>query len=380
MYINFWYAMAESQEVEAEKPHRVRVLSQNFVLFRDSEGKINCLHDVCTHRGGALSKGKVQGDSVECPYHGWQFNGEGSCTRIPSLGPNPKIPARTKIDAYPTHEEYGLIWAFLGDLPEEERPPLLLPRTNPPGFDYSTPEWRWITQSWPIKANYERSVENALDPAHNEFVHARHGFAGANPDYAVQDYPLSLHEWGNWFMHDFVSPPSTEEFLRNAEGGRVESGGLTAGSGHTGPNNVWTHIHITPTNWMHQYLYETPIEPGQTRAFNINQCNFLDEDDASDDDIREMNAMIAEDDVIVLEEISPITTPPNMTQEVMMPADKSIVKYRQFLRTWDKNGWRIDTDAQKAAEGKKVYAIPSPRRRLEKGWVFDPVPLIAGDQ
>lgn len=382
MYINFWYAMAESQEIEADKPLRVRVLSQNFVLFRDTGGKVHCLHDVCTHRGGSLSHGQVRGDNVQCPYHGWQFSGAGQCVKIPSLGPDgqDRIPARTRIDSYPTHEEYGLVFAFLGDLPEAERPPLLLPRTAPTGMDYSGPEWRAITQSWPIKANYERCVENALDPAHNEFVHERHGFMGANADYRVNDFDLDEHEYGNWFMHQFHAPASTDEVLRRAEGARLESGGLEAGSGHNGPNGVWTYIHITPTNWMHQYLYETPVEPGLTRAFNVNMCNFLDPEDADDDDIREINAVIAEDDVLVLEQIAPVLTPDTMTQEVMTPSDKSVVRYRRFLRDWDKRGWRIDADALQAAAGKKVYAIPSPRRREEKGWVFDPVPLVAVDQ
>ena len=83
--------------------------------------------------------------------------------------------------------------------------------------------------------------------------------------------------------------------------------------------------------------------------------------------------------MIVLEEVQPVFTPDNMTQEVMMPADKSVVRYRKFLKDWDKRGWRIDAEAQQATEGKKVYAIPSPRRREEKGWVFDPVPLVAGE-
>jgi len=380
MYINFWYALAETADVPDDKPHRVHYLMQNFVLFRDQSGKVHCLHDVCSHRGGSLGKGKLNGDNVECPYHGWQFGGDGHCKYIPSLGKdNQKIPARTKVDSYPTHEEHGVIWAFLGDLPEEERPPLLRPHNNPNGQEYAGDQWRWVTQTWPLKSNYERNVENGIDPGHNEFVHERHGFGGGRLDtYKVQEYDVNPHDWGGGFMLTFQAPPSTHEAAHKGETSRKEEGDLEAGAGHSGPNNVWTYIHLTPTNWMHQYLYETPIDEFNTKAFNISMCNFLPPDVADDDDIRDMNGVIAEDDVIVLEEIHPRITPDNMTQEVMMPADKMIVAYRNRLREWDANGWRIDADQIRADANKKVYAIPSPGRRTEKGWLFDPVPLKGG--
>ena len=91
MYINFWYPMATTAEL-TDKPLRVRALAQDFVVFRDAQGKAHCLANTCTHRGGSLAGGKVNGDHIECPYHGWQFNGEGQCKRIPSLGVNASIP------------------------------------------------------------------------------------------------------------------------------------------------------------------------------------------------------------------------------------------------------------------------------------------------
>ena len=86
MYINFWYAMEESAKVTADEPLYVRRLSQDFVLFRDEQGKINCLQDTCAHRGASLGHGKLRNGNVECPYHGWQYNGLGDCVYIPSLG------------------------------------------------------------------------------------------------------------------------------------------------------------------------------------------------------------------------------------------------------------------------------------------------------
>ena len=111
MYINFWYVAGRSEDF-ADQPVRRRMLGQDFVLFRDSQGIARCLANTCTHRGGSLGNGKIKGDCIQCPYHGWQFNGDGECTRIPSLGANARIPARTRVDAYPTTEKYGLVFAF----------------------------------------------------------------------------------------------------------------------------------------------------------------------------------------------------------------------------------------------------------------------------
>ncbi len=386
MYINFWYAMEESRNLTADKPIQVRALGQNFVLFRDKEGAAHCMHDVCSHRGGALSKGKCKDGNVECPYHGWQFSGAGDCTYIPSQGAaNQRIPARTRIDSYPVQEEVGLIFAFLGDLPEEERPPLNSPSNNATKIDYSGADgqkWRSVAQNWFVNANYERCVENGMDPAHNEFVHAAHGFGGKYAEtYKVNQLDTMEHEWGQGFMHWFDdAPESIAEALHKA-GEAVERGGREAGAGHSGPNQVWTHIHISPEKKLHQYLYETPIDEYKTHAFNVQMSNFLDEDVVDDDDIREMNATIAGEDVVVLEDIYPLRTPDTLASEVMMAHDKPLIKYRRFLSEWDKRGWRIDSRAVEEAQknSNKCFAIPSPRRRTEKGWVFDPVPLVSGE-
>ena len=81
MYINFWYPMALSSEVTAEKPLRVKRLCLNFVVFRDQQGAAHVLADTCVHRGGSLGLGPMRGNAVACPYHGWQFGGDGRCVK-----------------------------------------------------------------------------------------------------------------------------------------------------------------------------------------------------------------------------------------------------------------------------------------------------------
>ena len=91
MYINFWYP-AERSERLTDKPLHVRMLAQDLVLFRDAAGKAHCLANTCVHRGGSLSGGTIRDGNVQCPYHGWQFGGDGRCAKIPSLGSGGKVP------------------------------------------------------------------------------------------------------------------------------------------------------------------------------------------------------------------------------------------------------------------------------------------------
>ena len=99
MFVNFWYAAARSHELR-DRPTRVRMLGQDFALFRDAQGVARCVSDVCIHRGASLSDGKVADGKLHCPYHGWAFDGEGRCRWIPSLGRNAQIPSRARIDGY----------------------------------------------------------------------------------------------------------------------------------------------------------------------------------------------------------------------------------------------------------------------------------------
>jgi nitrite reductase/ring-hydroxylating ferredoxin subunit len=133
MLVNLWYVAQESRNV-TDKPVFVKLLGQDLVLFRDASGKVACVSDICMHRGASLSQGKVVDGTVECPFHGWRYAGDGRCTRIPAH-PDMKVPSRARVDAYPVEERYGWVWVFLGDLPEAERPPIPeLPDVRQPGL------------------------------------------------------------------------------------------------------------------------------------------------------------------------------------------------------------------------------------------------------
>jgi len=366
MYINFWYPMATTDEL-VDAPLKVRCMGLDFVLFRDNAGRAKCLSNTCVHRGGSLGGGKCKDDTVQCPYHGWEFDGDGRCRKIPSLGPNARIPGRARVDAYPVQERWGIVFAFLGDLPEAERPPLL--DVAEEGQD----GWRLTMQDWELQSNYQRSVENGLDPAHNEFVHDTHGYQGENEEYKVNDMRVEERgAWGRGFWHTFNSPklPAGEmRKLRNYEGD------LEAGTGHHGPNQLWTYIHVTPENWFHQYGWERPIDASTSWIYLVTARNCA-LDPQQDELIKERNWYVAKQDITVVEELRPVTTPDSNTKEFMTPSDQVILMYRDKLQEWENLGWRVDLDKLEANSKKVAYAIPGPARRDQQGWVLDPVPLV----
>lgn len=366
MYINFWYPMATSEEL-TDKPLRVRALAQDFVVFRDAEGKAQCLSNTCTHRGGSLSGGKIVGGHMQCPYHGWQFSGSGECKKIPSLGANAAVPSRTRIDAYPVDERYGLIFAFLGDLPEAERPPILEVK------EWDQKGWRPTLQHFTINGNYERSIENGIDPAHNEYVHDTHGFSGEREEeYKIGDMRMEeTPPWGRGFWHTFKAPPLQGELKQYRPG----EGTLEAGTGYHGTNQVWTYIHPAPNYLIHQYLYERPLDEGSTHIYLVCERNFALEP-KSDAYVIERNQYVADQDVKIITTLHPVMTPDTNTKEFMLPADKCILLYRESQKMWEQKGWRIDVDEVNRNRGKVAYAIPSPARREQKGWVLDAIPTV----
>jgi len=370
MYINFWYPAEWGKDV-TDQPVKVRMLGQDFVLFRDSAGDAHCLSNTCIHRGGSLAGGKITGDCIQCPYHGWQFDGDGQCQRMPSLGPDaPSVPTRARVDSYPTEERYGIIFAFLGDLPAAERPPIL----EIPEFDMSG----WYAQlsgGHFTDGDYRRYLDNALDPAHNEYVHPTHGFSGANDDYRVPELTVEDTEWGCGFLTTYYAPPLKDEKMQAATG-RSEPAIIKAGTFVHGPCDLCTKIHPTAEMSIHQYGYKVPVDKGRSRSFLVQCRNFLLGEE-HDQRFLDRNKVVRDQDITVLDDLNPVFTPPTNEHEFLLPADAAIVRYRERLDEWEARGWRIDMETVERESPHKAFAIPSPARREQPtGWVLDTVPML----
>jgi phenylpropionate dioxygenase-like ring-hydroxylating dioxygenase large terminal subunit len=159
-----WQPVARLQDLE-HGPQRAVLLGEALAVFLTESGEPAVVADRCAHRGASLSMGKVQGDSIQCPYHGWEWAGDdGACTRIPSRPAQnqDQIPARARIAAFPVREQWGLVWTVLEE-PLGEPPAL-------PWFD--TEEWTWGHGTpFELPVGFGIMIENFRDVAHFAFVH-----------------------------------------------------------------------------------------------------------------------------------------------------------------------------------------------------------------
>lgn len=163
MIRNQWYAILESSEVKAGKLTGVTRMGEKLVLWRDSQGQVTCLVDRCAHRGVALSCGKLIGDQVQCPFHGFEYNIRGECSLIPANGKDSPVPRAFMVDHYPARDEHDFIWIWWGE-PQASYPPIQL-------FDAITADMSWATVRDHWKTHYSRAIENQLDVVHLPFVH-----------------------------------------------------------------------------------------------------------------------------------------------------------------------------------------------------------------
>jgi vanillate O-demethylase monooxygenase subunit len=161
-----WFSLAHARDVTAKRPLARRLGGQPIVLWRDAAGAIRALEDRCCHRRVPLSAGRANADGLlQCPYHGWCYDGEGRVARIPSLPPERKPPAGFGVASYPVQVRYGLVWVWWGEPAAADEKlvpeiPFLDPEREPPArtrFSYDAPA--------------ELSIENLLDLTHLDFVH-----------------------------------------------------------------------------------------------------------------------------------------------------------------------------------------------------------------
>ena len=162
MIKNQWYVILESKEVK-NKPIGITRFNRKLVLWRDGNGILNCIADKCIHRGASLCKGHIIDGKIECPFHGFQYDGSGKCTIIPANGKKSLVPSHFVAEYYKVKEAYGFIWVFYGDIKMAEDK-IDFFKDIDDRFTYDT-----ITDHWNV--HYSRVIENQLDVVHVPFIH-----------------------------------------------------------------------------------------------------------------------------------------------------------------------------------------------------------------
>lgn len=163
MIPNQWYAVLDSKQVKKNKLIGVTRFSEKLVFWRDESGEVYCIYDKCCHRGASLCAGKLVENHVECPFHGFQYDGSGKVVRIPANGKAAKVAENYRVHAYPAKDAYGLIWVWYGDF-DANLPEISFFEELKTGFSYGG-----FSENWGV--HYTRAIENQLDVVHLPFVH-----------------------------------------------------------------------------------------------------------------------------------------------------------------------------------------------------------------
>ena len=160
-----WYFACWSEELKPDQPREVKLLGNSIAVYRASSGAVHAIGNRCPHRFAPLHRGAVQGNTLECGYHGLRFGADGKCVFSPHH--NGAVPGKIGVPAYAAAERHGAIWLWasapemadlsrIPDLSEIERCP-------------HTAVGRIPTMD--VRASYELLIDNLFDPTHADWVH-----------------------------------------------------------------------------------------------------------------------------------------------------------------------------------------------------------------
>lgn len=165
---NQWYVAAYGREVGRELLART-ILGEPIVFYRTGDGDVVALADRCVHRRFPLSASpsRLEGDTVVCGYHGFTYDGTGSCVAVPG---QTRIPRTARVVSYPVAEQDSFVWVWIGDAALADV--AAIPRA--PWLDH--PDWTAVSGMEPLAARWSLLVDNLLDLSHETYLHA--GYIG----------------------------------------------------------------------------------------------------------------------------------------------------------------------------------------------------------
>lgn len=301
----YWYPVALTEEVPADKPFATSLLGERIALYR-AGGAVAALRDLCVHRGTPLSLGWIEGDQLVCAYHGWRYAGTGACTRIPSLQAGRPIPPKAKVDAFPAAEKDGLVWIAL-DEPREPIP--TWPESEAPGFRRIWTQFHW-------RANAARAIENVMDFAHFPWVHP-----GVLGDRSKPVYPDIEVRTGDNRIRYVVDDEATNAIRT-----------------YTVTLPLTLHMHVArraggdgARNVTSLYFVARPIGERETQFYFGLSRNFaLDQPDSV---FAQRNTDVTEQDRRIVEAQRPEELPLDLSAELhLRGTDAAQVEYRRALK------------------------------------------------
>lgn len=310
-----WHPVAFAEDITTE-PFRFQLLDRPLVAVR-LDNKVSVFKDLCIHRGSALSLGKVVGNELQCPYHGWRFDSSGACTFIPSR-PNGSIPKKARIEKFHAVESGGLLWVCV-----DAEPMFPVPTFN----EWDDPEYRVVRiplYDWHSSA--ARRIENFVDFSHFPFVHE--GILGLVDKAEIPDHEVFRGESAIVFELGIEEPTND---LKGDENLDVVVQRKPSKYTISMPYTVELNQPLEDDRHFVLFMASSPISRKETRTFCFCARNYdlAPERDASYVDFQNL---ILEQDRVVVESQRPEELPIDLSEELHIKGvDRVSIEYRKWL-------------------------------------------------
>ncbi len=305
--LNDWHAVLPVEELDAQNNVTgARLLGEDIVIWRSGD-QIRAWKDLCVHRGTRLSLGKVlPDDTLQCPYHGWTYNADGQCIRMPAH-PEQKPSAKARTFTYQAAIAYDMVWVCLGE-----------PEHDIPQFE----EWydggyrKILCGAYEFQAAGPRMVENFLDVAHFPFVHEN--ILGTQERPEIPEYEVITDEKG-------ITATDIRIFQPNPDGTHI-------------PNWVtYTYKVYRPLVAYFRkeaeekfaiLLMVTPIEEVKSLMW---MWMVMTHGDGTDETLRAFQDEIAYQDLPIVQSQRPELLPLDLQAELHLRSDRTAIAYRRWL-------------------------------------------------
>ncbi len=161
-----WLPACLAEEVKEPDgtPVKVKLLGEDLVAFRDSDGRVGVIDEYCPHRRASLLFGRNEECGLRCLYHGWKVDVDGNILEMASEPAGSKLAEKVKHKSYPTQEAGGFIWVYMG-------PAETMPEFEPPAFA-PTPSTKVSVVKIQVPCNWAQILEGAIDSAHSSSLHS----------------------------------------------------------------------------------------------------------------------------------------------------------------------------------------------------------------
>jgi len=183
----YWLPGVLSSELPGpdSDPRRIKLLGEELIAFRDSNGDVGLLQNNCPHRGASLFFGRNEEAGLRCVYHGWKFDTAGNCIDMPNEPAESDFRTKVRAVAYPTRERGGIIWVYMGTRSGDSLPPL------PDLEGNMLPDDQTGIGIFQRECNWMQALEGDIDTAHVGFLHQGAISADSVPEGSWAKYALS---------------------------------------------------------------------------------------------------------------------------------------------------------------------------------------------